>query len=210
MAIKGFDPDGRQAAAHRRRMEVLDAAVAEFADHGWRGTTFEGVAQRSGSSVASVARVYTDKAGLLMAAFRRASFGDYDNLQAAYAGLRLHAGMSVDERLGTIADFVSGVMQRVAPLISPLQQAIAEDERIRELVEMARARRLSTSQELVRIISRDGQPRGGAVEQVYVLTSGETYLQVVEELHHPAEAYADWLRSALDVAVNGRPVAAPD
>ena len=182
MAIKGFDPDGRQAAAHQRRMEVLDAAVEEFGERGWHGTDFAGVAARAGSSVAAVSHVYTDRAGLLMAAFRRASFGDYDNLQAAYAGLRLHAGMDVDDRLTAISEFVAGAMERVAPLIAPLQQAIAEDERIRELVGLARGRRRSTTQDIVRIVSRDGQPCAGAMEHVYVLTSGETYLQLVEEL----------------------------
>ncbi len=184
-------------------MRVLDAAADLFSSQGWRQTTVEEVADKAGIAPEVVARAFGTKAALLMAAFRRASFGDYDNLQAAYAGLLLHAGQEVDHRLDAIVEFASGALRAMSGMVPALQQAADEDEAVRELVDLARIRRRTTSAEIVVMVTRQGVARPDAVDTVYVLTSGEAYLQYVEELGHTSQQYADWLRRSIDRAVNG-------
>lgn len=184
-------------------MRVLDAAADLFTSQGWQQTTLEEVAAKSGIAPEVVARAFGGKAALLMAAFRRASFGDYDNLQAAYAGLLLHAGQEVDQRLDAIVEFAGGALRAMAGMVPALQQAAAEDDAVRELVDLARARRRTTSAEIVVMATRHGAVQPDAVDTVYVLTSGETYLQYVEELGHTPQEYARWLRRSIDRAVNG-------
>lgn len=203
MAIKGYDSTGRQAAARERRMRVLDAAAYLFTHQGWRPTTLEQVAERAGLAPDVVARAFGGKAPLLMAAFRRASFGDYDNLQSAYAGLLLHVGQDVDQRLDAIVDFATGALRAMSGMVPALQQAADEDEAVRELVDLARIRRRTTSAEIVAMATRHGAAQPDAVETVYVLTSGETFLQYVEELSHSPVQYTAWLRRSIDRAVNG-------
>ena len=184
-------------------MRVLDAAADLFTTQGWRLTTFEQVAEKAALSPEVLERAFGGKAALLMAAFRRASFGDYDNLQAAYAGLLLHAGQEVDQRLDAIVEFATGALRAMSGMVPALQQAADEDESVRELVDLARIRRRTTSAEIVVMATRHGVARPDAVDTVYVLTSGETYLQYVDELGHSPAEYTAWLRRSIDRAVNG-------
>jgi AcrR family transcriptional regulator len=50
---------------------ILDAALAEFAEDGYRGLSIEGVAARAGVAKATVYRRYSSKAELLVDAIRR-------------------------------------------------------------------------------------------------------------------------------------------
>lgn len=52
------------------RRAIVEAAVAEFSDHGFDGTRIESVARRAGCNKALVYRYYGDKTGLFEAALR--------------------------------------------------------------------------------------------------------------------------------------------
>jgi AcrR family transcriptional regulator len=55
-----------------RRDLVLDAAVAEFGEHGWHGARIEVIAARAGISHPYLLRLFSSKRGLFIAAMDRA------------------------------------------------------------------------------------------------------------------------------------------
>ena len=61
----------RRLTAAARREAILDAAVAEFAEHGLHGTAVESVAQRAGVSQPYVFRLFGTKKALFMATVDR-------------------------------------------------------------------------------------------------------------------------------------------
>jgi AcrR family transcriptional regulator len=68
-------PDGRPRAAHlgpeRRRPLVLDAALHLFVEHGYRGTSMEGIADAAGVTKPVVYRCYPNKQELFRALLER-------------------------------------------------------------------------------------------------------------------------------------------
>jgi AcrR family transcriptional regulator len=68
-------PDGRPRAAHlgpeRRRPLVLDAALHLFVEHGYRGTSMEGIADSAGVTKPVVYRCYPNKQELFRALLER-------------------------------------------------------------------------------------------------------------------------------------------
>ena len=65
-------PNDETRAAASRRQRVLEAAVVEFADHGFEGATWRGIADRAGVSQGLIKFYFEDKAGLWRAALLRA------------------------------------------------------------------------------------------------------------------------------------------
>jgi AcrR family transcriptional regulator len=55
-----------------RRALVMDAAVAEFAEHGWHGARIEAIAARAGISHPYLLRLFSSKRELFVAAMDRA------------------------------------------------------------------------------------------------------------------------------------------
>jgi AcrR family transcriptional regulator len=64
-----------------RRGQVLDAAVAEFGEHGWHGARIEAIATRAGISHPYLLRLFSTKRDLFVAATDRA----FDRMEAAFA-----------------------------------------------------------------------------------------------------------------------------
>jgi AcrR family transcriptional regulator len=63
-----------------RRDLVLDAAVAEFGNHGWHGARIEAIASRAGISHPYLLRLFENKRDLFVAAVDRA----FDRMEAAF------------------------------------------------------------------------------------------------------------------------------
>lgn len=199
-----YDSSKRQAAALERRERVLDVASRRFIEDGWTRTSVAVVAAEAGVSTELVSRAFGDKAALLMAAFRRISFGALPDLQAAFGALRLEDEPDLDVRLDRFVEFACNAVEAMAPLVPALHRAADQDDSARRLVERARRRRKGTSAELVTLLSAPGAVvRPGAADVVYVLTSGEIYLQFVEEVGWTTAEFASWLRQSLKDAVSG-------
>jgi AcrR family transcriptional regulator len=80
MAATASSPRPRMAGAERRHL-VLDAAVAEFGEHGWHGARIETIAARAGISHPYLLRLFSSKRELFVAAMDRA----FDRMEAAFA-----------------------------------------------------------------------------------------------------------------------------
>lgn len=199
---RAYDATGRRAAAERRRARVVEAAARLFADHGWAGTTIAAVAREAGVSPELVTKTFGGKQALLMAAVRAASFGRSGSLPAAYAALRLGDEPDREARLERFVAFVCDSVEPMAPFLPAMNQGAADDERMRTVLEAARGGHVDIVRDVVPLLAT-GPVHPDAVDEVVVLTRGETYLVFAAELGWTRERYAAWLRRSLTAAVGG-------
>src|SRR5216117_2752547 len=113
-----------------RREEILDAALDEFAEHGYHGGSTEGIARRAGISQPYVFRLFGTKKELFTAVVNRCFRETLEMFQRAAEGLRgeaaLHAmGTAYLERLLTDRTRLRAQMQAYAA---------CDDDQIRTVV----------------------------------------------------------------------------
>ena len=73
--------------AEERREEILDAALTEFADHGFEGSSTDAIARVVGISQPYLFRLFGTKKGLYLASAERCLADTYDTFSAAAEGL---------------------------------------------------------------------------------------------------------------------------
>jgi AcrR family transcriptional regulator len=199
-ARRTYDASGRRAAAEQRRAWVAVTAAGLFAERGWRGTTLAAVAREAEVSPEYVTKTFGGKQALLMAAVRSASFGRSGSLQEAFAALRLGDEPDVRVRLDRFVDFVCASVVPMAPFLPAMAQGAEEDERMRAVLGAARRGHVELVREVVPLLAT-GPVHPDAVDEVVVLTRGETYLTFAAELGWTAARYAEWLRRSIARAV---------
>lgn len=200
---RSYDSSGRQAAAIRRRECVVAVAIQLFATHGWTGTTLAMVAKEAGVSTELVSGAFGGKPGLLLAAARSSTFAPGETLTEAVASIHLADVDGVDARMAAAVSFAVKSLRAMAPLMPAMIHAANEDEQALALIQEGRTRRSQMSRDMVRLLQRsEGEPDPNAVDLVYLVTSGEVYLQLVLELGWSEERFAAWLRDELERIVN--------
>src|SRR5215210_172571 len=75
-------------SAEERRAQILQAALAEFAAHGFEGGSTEAIARAVGISQPYVFRLFGTKKELFMATIERCMAGTLEMMRAASAGLK--------------------------------------------------------------------------------------------------------------------------
>jgi AcrR family transcriptional regulator len=111
-----------------RREEILDAALAEFAEHGLHGASTEAIAQRAGISQPYVFRLFGTKKGLYLALVARCFRRTLELMQRAAEGKRgvealAAIGTAYGELLASDRLYLRAQMQAYAACEDP---AIAE------------------------------------------------------------------------------------
>lgn len=200
VARRPYDASGRRAAAEQRRAYVTVTAAALFAEHGWRGTTIAAVAREAEVSPEYVTKTFGGKQALLMAAVRSASFGRGGSLQEAFAALRLGDEPDVQVRLDRFVEFTCASVVPMAPFLPAMVQGAEEDEHMRAVLGSARAGHVATIRQLVPLLAT-GPVHPDTVDELVVLTRGETYLTFASELGWTVARYAAWLRRSIARAV---------
>jgi AcrR family transcriptional regulator len=73
--------------AEERREEILEAALTEFADHGFEGSSTDAIAREVGISQPYLFRLFGTKKGLYLASVERCLADTHEAFRAAAAGL---------------------------------------------------------------------------------------------------------------------------
>ena len=73
--------------AEERREEILEAALTEFADHGYEGASTDVIARAVGISQPYLFRLFGTKKGLYLASAERCLADTYETFRAASDGL---------------------------------------------------------------------------------------------------------------------------
>ena len=113
-----------------RREEILDAALAEFAEHGYHGGSTEGIARRAGISQPYVFRLFGTKQELFKAVVARCFREALELFQRAAEGRR---GEDALEAMGN-AYVERLLVDRTRLLLQMQAYAACDDEEIREVV----------------------------------------------------------------------------
>ena len=80
-------PTTERKTAEERREEILDAALTEFADHGFEGASTDTIARAAGISQPYLFRLFGTKKGLFLAAEERCLANVLARFEKASAGL---------------------------------------------------------------------------------------------------------------------------
>ena len=102
--------------AARTRVALLEAALMSFEEKGWRGATFEHVAERAGVTRGALHHHFRDKQALLIAALEW-GWSDYEQ--------RLFAGIDDESE--------SGAREKIEALLSHFVRLLTGDPRFRAL-----------------------------------------------------------------------------
>jgi AcrR family transcriptional regulator len=116
-------------SAAERRSSVLDAALVEFAERGYEGTSTEDIARRAGISQPYLFRLFGTKKDLYVASVSRCFRETLERFQRAAEGLRgeeaLHAaGHAYMEQLQQDRSFLLAQMQAYAATDDPDIRAV--------------------------------------------------------------------------------------
>jgi AcrR family transcriptional regulator len=180
---------------------VLDACRELLFRDGYRATTVRAVAGRAGVSAETVYKVFGGKPGLLKALWDATLAGD-DAAVAMADREELRAAMGAAdpyERLARWAAFVAGVHERLAELVSLLEQAGPEAAELLAATEEERLRgvagfigRLAEAGAL-----REDADPAEAVDVCWALTSAALYTRLTGARGWTRAAYERWLTAML-------------
>jgi AcrR family transcriptional regulator len=168
--------------ADRRRL-LVDAAITEFGEHGFDGTTTDAIARRAGISQPYVVRLFGTKKALFLTVANRA----FERIADAFsAGVQ---GDTVEERLESMALTYLKLLEDRDELALQLQlYAAATDPEIRDCV----SKRFAQLHELC------GELSGADPKRLREFVAQGMLCNVAAALDMPQIAYdEDWARTRL-------------
>jgi AcrR family transcriptional regulator len=202
----------RQEQAAQTRQRIAAAAAAEFAEHGWSGTTIAAIATRAQVTPQAVHLAVGGKAALLVRAVEVTVAGATDDepLADRPAFADVYApGIPARRRLEALAAATSDIYGRAGRLFLVLQDAAASDAAASdaaaaELAAQASARRLADHGRLAGLLAPDASPAqlDLLTDTIWVLAGPAVYVDLVHRRHWPSARYATWLTEQLDHTAN--------
>lgn len=193
-------PTGGQARTRLARREVIAAASALFAEHGFTATTIAALSERSDIPSATVYRLFGSKLGILKAWLDVAVGGDDAPIAVADRPQVTNLLTSTDPRQ-VIAGFVrvtAAINGRSSGVHRVLVGAAETDPGAAGLLLDIQRQRSTGQRNLTRTLERLGALRAGlkeprAADIVYALMSPETYRLLVIDRRWSVRHYEEWL-----------------
>ena len=206
MAVKRtYSSDLRTAQARRTRWQIVDAAAALFAEHGFSATTIDAIAERAGVSRKTVFTSVGGKVQLLKLAYDYAMAGD-DEPVAMVDREGLQEVINEPDayrQVELFARFITAANSRVARLWVVLRGAAEVDAEAAEL--FARWER-ERHQALVdgpvpnfvaKGVLRAGLDHAEAADILWLLVDPATYDRLVNRSGWNQKRFADWLHETV-------------
>jgi AcrR family transcriptional regulator len=195
-----YDSRGRQAAAGRRRLEVVVAAREAFERRGWTGVTVREIAEAAGVSQKTIEAVFGTKAALLQAAVDYAIRGDVESLPIARRESVREMEQAADaaEMLRLHARHLRVINASSARIAAVVEQAVAADPTVQGLWRQMNDNRANgvhwATETLLRKPGRRPRLRRDHVESIFwVALDWGTYRTLTELAGLDDTAYQGWL-----------------
>jgi len=199
-----YDAAGRRAAAELRRVAVLDAAWAQFREHGFTATTVEAVAQDAGVSAATVYKTLGGKVGVVRALVARALEGAPSGAPAAEARSDRLRETATDPRalVEGWGALLAEVSPRVSPIVLLLRDVADADPSAAELFAEVEADRLTRMAENAAALDRRGGLRPGvtraaARDLLWTYTAPDLFDLLVRRRGWSVRRYARFVTDAM-------------
>lgn len=188
----------RQEQAAATRQAILDAAAANFLEHGWNGAGVRPIASAAGVSPETVYAHFGSKPGLLRALLDQATVGDDEEVALAQRPeFRAIGEGERAARIAAAARLVTGINVRVAALLQLLREAARSDADLAELFQDSlERRRLDSARGVALAIGRE--PTKVESDGNWAVTSPEVYLLLVADSGWTPEQYEQWLAHILE------------
>ncbi|WP_193613538.1 TetR/AcrR family transcriptional regulator [Nocardioides lijunqiniae] len=193
----------RAEKAAETRRAIVAAAAEVFASSGYAGATMQQVARQAGVSLESVNKVGT-KAELLIKAFQQtyAGEGGWRSIIDQPELVEIMSQEDTEQAIGAYAEFIGAANDRSAGIWAAVRAAARSEERVSaavaELIELKRSDFvLGHAWYVARGIADESVPPEAFAAYLYVLTSQETYDQLVHDWGYSPAAYVAWLRAAI-------------
>lgn len=197
-ARRPYNSPTRRKRAEETHHRILDAARILFRTSGYTGTTIDAVAQAAGISPKTVTALFGSKRELLAALVEIAEFGP----QFQEARESLHGDPGLHHRLELVARLNRHAYEALTPEFDLLRGASAVAAEIAEVARKVGERRRQNEAYLIHYLSehhllrRDLSPEE-ALDEMWALTSFDTYRALVLERGWSADRYEAWLLGLL-------------
>jgi AcrR family transcriptional regulator len=207
MSTRRYDSSRRQEGAARTRQQILDAGRALFMERGYAATTMGEVSARAKVAPATANAAFGGKAGLLKRLVDVGIAGDDEDIPVSErdAALQISAEPDPRRQCAMMAELVTEIHQRLAPLDDVLQQASGVDEQVRDEVARSRNGRRQGMQEFVDSIDpaalRPDLNRDRAADIVWALTEPRLFMGLVHERGWSPADFSAWLSGQLTAAL---------
>ena len=203
-AGRRYDSPVRRTKAQETERRIIDAAATLFVDHGYVATSLAAVADRAEVDPRTVYKVFGGKVGLLSRLVDVAIVGDQDPVPVADRSWAANAfgADSGAERVHTFAAVVRHVMASAGWAFRIAAQAAAADADAAALWATGQRHRLEDATRFVNSLRhahllRLDRPSRDAVATVWLVSSPETFIQLVDGLNWTLGRYEHWVERTL-------------
>lgn len=196
----------REQQAAQTRERIANAAVEEFAEGGWAGTTVAAIAARAGVTPQAVYQAVGAKPALLVRAIETAVAGAADDVMLAdrpsFAAV-YEPRLTRTKRLRAYTAAIADAYRRAAALFLVLQDAARSDSDAARMADAGARRRLAETQRLAALLRPDGDQASisALTDAIWVLAGPAVYVDLVHRRQWTAERYQEFLHSMLDTAI---------
>jgi AcrR family transcriptional regulator len=201
---RSYDASRRRMAADRRREAILEAAYQLFVSQGYGGTTMTAVAGAAGVALDTVYASVGPKPQLLRLLVEAAIANTdhpVDVLDRDYIAA-VSAEPDADQKINIYAAALTGIQQRLAPLLRVLQTAGAAEPEVAAIWSDLLDRRAANMPLLIAHLATTGRLRPDlaseeAADTVWAVNSTELYQLFTHQRGWAAERYETWLARTL-------------
>jgi len=207
-----YDNSRRQAQSQATRASIIEAARAQFTEHGYPATTLEAIAAAAGTSLPTLYRLFSSKRALLKAVLdvtiggddQPIAFSDRPEVQAARAQTDPVKLIAAFARVGR--DF----MDRSAPILHVLATAAPADPDAAQLAaEIRRQRHVGQSRIVAALdglgaLDPDLDP-ADAADIVYLVMSPDAHRILTVERGWTGDEYERWIARAFGALLRHPP-----
>ncbi|WP_197060987.1 TetR/AcrR family transcriptional regulator [Microbacterium mangrovi] len=200
-----YDASGRRAAAHDRRVRIIDAARARFLAEGYHATTIAEIAADAGVSTETVYKAFGSRAGLVEAIWTTALEGEGDRPAEVRSDEGATDAPTAEALLRHWTRMAVEVSALAAPVYQLVRTAAVTDPQAAHLLERIDATRAERMTHNAAYLVDGGNLRpeltADQARDILLFATAEMYPAFVDRAGWSPEEYADllyrFLRSAL-------------
>ncbi|MEW6225744.1 MAG: helix-turn-helix domain-containing protein [Chloroflexota bacterium] len=194
-----YDSARRQDQARATRHAILHAAAAQFAEHGYVGSTMDRIATAAGVAPETVYATFGNKRSILAALVDVAIAGDEEPaplLERSWVH-ELAAEPDRDRRVDLLAHHGTRILARRSQVDEIVAQAAGADREAAALLAKGKAERHAGQRRLLGLVAGEDGPRAGlslddAADILFAVGSPEVYRLLVVDRGWSPERFEAW------------------
>ena len=188
----------RATRAENTRLRIQQATRKLIAASGFEGTTVTAIAEKAGVSAQTIYSVFGSKASIVasMLSHLEEEAGEAETVEALMAARDSRAQLQIfSEWIRRLFDMGGDVFS--VAMESPNEPALAEIRQIGDERRLGGCQMLAGRWAEAGVLKDNADPESSA-EQIWLLTSFETYLLYTKSLGWSSDRYAKWVADSVE------------